>query len=118
MSYDPLSEVVDEPLSISTQSIEQFSMLRASEKFTDLPGMNVEEEQARLSQVLNDLLDNLIAEVVANSSKLWVMRQFQLSLETVEMEDTEGREQFGTYLEQVMDILHIESSDGLLGFYL
>jgi hypothetical protein len=46
------------------------------------------------------------------------MRQFQPSLEAVRMEDTEGRDHFGTHIERVMDILHIESSDGLLGFYL
>jgi hypothetical protein len=118
MSYDPLSEIIDEPLLVSAKTVEQLIALRASAKFNDLPGADTDEEQARLSHVFNDLLERLIAGMVGSPSKLWVMREFQLTLETVQMEDTEGREHFGTYLEQVMDILNIESSDGLLSFYL
>lgn len=118
MTYDPLSDVVDEPLSISPETVHQLNAFRASEKFADLPGTDTAEEQARLSEIFNELLDRLIAGILENPSKLWVMRQFQPSLDAVRMEDTEGRDHFGIHLEQVMDILHIESSDGLLGFYL
>ena len=118
MRYDPLSEVIDKPLLVSAETLQQLETLRTSIKFTDLPGIDIAEEQSRLSQLLNELLNRLVAGVAINPSKLWVMSQFQPSLEAVQMEDTEGREHFGTYLEQVMDILHIESSDGLLSFYL
>ena len=46
------------------------------------------------------------------------MQQFQPTLELVETEDTEAREDFGEHLERIMDILHIESSNGLLNRYL
>jgi hypothetical protein len=118
MTYDPLSDVVDEPLSISPEAVHQLEAFRASEKFTDLPGTDTVEEQLRLSEILNELLERLIAGALDNPSKLWVMRQFQPSLYAVQMEDTEGRDHFGIHLEQIMDILNIESSDGLLGFYL
>lgn len=118
MSYEPLSEVTDELLSVSAQEIQQLKQLRESEKFTDLPGIDITAEQSRLSQISNDLLERLIAGTLDNPSKLWVLSQFQPALEAVQMEDTEGREHFGEHLEQIMDILHIESSDGLLGFYL
>lgn len=118
MSYDPLSEVADEPISVSAQDVQELKGLRESEKFTDLPGTDTAEEQARLSQVSNELLDRLIAGTLENPSKLWVLSQFKPALEAVQMEDTEGREHFGEHLGQIMDILHIESSDGLLGFYL
>ena len=118
MSYDPLSEVVDEPLLISEQSVQELIVLRESEHFPLLPGIDTAEEKTRLSLVLNRLIDRLIAGVIANPSKLWVLSQFQKSLETVQAEDTEGREHFGGHLEQIMDILHIERSDGLLSFYL
>ncbi|HEX8567396.1 MAG TPA: DUF4844 domain-containing protein [Pyrinomonadaceae bacterium] len=118
MNYDPLSEVIDEPLLISAQSVQRLTELRASLKFNDLPGTNTAEERDRLSQILNELLNRLIAGILANPSKLWVMSQFQPALESVQMEDTECREHFADYLEKVMDILQIESSDGLLSFYL
>lgn len=117
-SYDPLSEVIDSPLSITADTLGLLREFRASEKFTDLPGLNRSEEQSRLSAALDGLLDQVIAGVQANPSKLWVMRQFQPVLDSLRSEDTEGREHFGAHLGQVMDILGIESSDGLLGFYL
>jgi hypothetical protein len=118
MSYDPLSEITDEPLLVSAQTVPQLLQLRESVKFTDLPGTDTAEEQARLSGIFNEMLDRLIAGVTINQSKLWVMSKFQPALEAVQIEDTEGREHFGSYIEQVMDILNIESSDGLLSFYL
>lgn len=118
MTYDPLSGVIDKPLSISAKTILQIETFRATEKFTGLPGINTEEEQARLSRVFNALLDRLIAGISSNQSKLWVMSQFRPALEAVQMEDTEARDHFGIHLERLMDILRIESSDGLLGFYL
>lgn len=118
MSYDPLSEIVDEPLSVSTDTVDQLQTLRTAVKFTDLPGVSTAEEQDRLSLGFNELLDRLINGISANPNKLWVMKQFQSPLESIHMEDTEGRESFGGHLEQVMDILNIESSDGLLMFYL
>ena len=90
MSYDPLSEVVDEPLLISEQSVQELIVLRESEHFPLLPGIDTAEEKTRLSLVLNRLIDRLIAGVIANPSKLWVLSQFQKSLKTVQAEDTEG----------------------------
>jgi hypothetical protein len=118
MSYDLLSKINDEPLAITANTLEELESLRHTEKFSDLPGYDIAEEQTRLSAVLNNLLDRLIAGIAANPTKLWVMQQFQPSLEEVEIEDTEGRERFGAYLERIMDIFDIESSDGLLSYYL
>ena len=118
MSYDPPSEVVDEHLPISEQSMQELIALRASEHFPLLRGIDTAVEKARLSLVLNGLRDRLVAGVLANPSKLWVLSQFQLSLEAVQGEVTKGRDHFGSHLEQIKDILHIESPDGLLSFYL
>jgi len=87
-------------------------------KLPMLPGVDVAEERARLSSILNDLADRLIQGVKAHPAKRWVMTEFQRSLELVEHEDTEGREHFGMELEEMMDILGIDSSDGLLARYL
>ena len=118
MSYDPLSEVADESLSVSVQDVQELKRLREFEKFVKLPGTNTAAEQARLSQIADELLEHLIAGTLENPNKLWVLSQFQPALEAMQMEDTEGREHFGEFLEQIMDILKIESSDGLLSFYL
>lgn len=118
MDYDPISEVMDEPLSIDSSTLEELREFRHAEKLEDLPGVDTTEEKARLSKVLNDLLDRLQDGIEARPSKLWVLTEFQKALELVEDEETEGREHFGTELETIMDILGIESSDGLLAAYL
>ena len=118
MTVDPLNDVQDAPLTITPETLAQLQAFAAAEKFTHLPGLNTSEEQARLSAALNSLLATLIAGLPQNPSKLWVMAQFQPVMDSLYGEDTEGKEAFGAHLGQVMDILGIESSDGLLGFYL
>ena len=118
MTCDALSEVVDELLNVAVRDVQELKRLRESEKFLNLSGVNTAAEQARLSQVFNELLERLILQIQEKPNKLWVLSQFQIALEAVQMEDTEARENFGEWLEQVMDVLHIESSDGLLNFYL
>lgn len=118
MTYDPLSEVIDEPLEINAAVIGALNAFRKKDKFSLLPGVDTTLERARLSKVLDGLTDALIAGVEANPTKLWVMGQFQVYLVQVEEEDTEGREHFGMEVEELMDILEIESSDGLLSAYL
>lgn len=118
MDYDPLSEVIDEPLSLDSSILEELKDFRGAEKLDNLPGIDKAAEKARLSNVLNGLLDRLLCDVEANPSKLWVLTEFQKALVLVEGEDTEGREQFGMEMENIMGILGIDSSDGLLSAYL
>jgi hypothetical protein len=117
-AIDPLGDVLDEDLIVDTGMLERLSAFRKRAKLVDLPGVNPAAEHAHLSDELNNLADTLLDGLLANPTKLWVMRQFLRSLVRVESEDTEGRDHFGTELETIMDILGIESSDGLLTFYL
>lgn len=118
MDYDPLSEIVDEPLTVDDVVIQQLTAFRDQPHLTHLPGVNPTPEREHLTKVLVGLVDTLLSGVYSNPSKLWVMTQFQHYLVSVEEEDTEGREHFGMEVEEIMDILGIESSDGLLSFYL
>jgi len=118
MSYDPLTQVTDAALKIDPAALDGLAAFRDAPKLVLLPGIDTTAERERLSKILNDLADTLLLGVRANPSKLWVMRQFQPALDLVVKEDTEAREHFGMELEQLMDVLHIDSSDGLLTFYL
>jgi len=100
---------------LAMQALRDF---RRGEKLALLPGVDTSAERARLSQKLNDLADVLVRGVERNSSKRWVLSQFQRALDGMDQEDTEAREHFGMELEHIMDILGIESSDGLLSYYL
>jgi hypothetical protein len=118
MAYNPLDEIVDEPLRINPAIVEQLRAFRARTKLINLPGLNSSEERKRLSTILDNLVDRLIQGIESNPTKLWVLTEFQRALLLVEQEDTEGREHFGLELEHLMEILGIESSDGLLACYL
>jgi len=118
MTWDPLSEVIDEPLNINASVINELRIFRCKEKFSQLPGTDTAQERERLSKVLDDLILALVQGLEANPTKLWVLTQFQKYLVLVQDEDTEGRDHFGREVEQVMDIVGVESSDGLLSAYL
>ncbi len=118
LPHDPLADVVDEPLTIDATALKRLSAFRHRAKLLDLPGVDLTAERERLAEVLNELADTLLRGIEMNPTKLWVLAQFQRGLVQVQEEDTEGREHFGTELESLMDILGIESSDGLLAFYL
>lgn len=118
MSYNPLNEIEDHPIDVSDEMLVKLKIFRMAEKFQLLPGVNLDAERERLTSNLNALIDCLSEGISANPTKLWVMSQFQEALQKVELEDTEAREHFGLALETVMEVLGIESSDGLLSLYL
>jgi hypothetical protein len=118
MPTDPLARVRDEPLVVDDAVLRQLAEYRSSPKMRLLPGIDPSEERERLTQVLNALAEGLICDLRSHPTRMWVMSQFQRVLEKVRHEDTEGREHFGMELERLMDILGIQSSDGLLNHYL
>ncbi|MDB5792466.1 MAG: hypothetical protein JWQ80_2490 [Massilia sp.] len=117
MARDPLSEVEDAPLFIVPRVLDALRVFRAAAKFDDLPGVDTAAERARLTAALDELADRLLAGIERHPTKFWVMKQFQQTLVGLETEDTEAREHFGMALEEIMDILGIDSSDGLLTWY-
>lgn len=117
MDYDPFEELIDEPLRIDKETLRKLVSLRDSEIFSELPG-SIPGEKEWLSGLLIKLINDLVSGIEENPSKGWVMQQFKPSLEELYGEDTEARDHYGDHLELIMDILDIESSDGILSFYL
>lgn len=118
MGGDPFEFVQDAPLFIVPRTLEQLRAFREGPKLADLPGGSPSPERERLAVVLDDLATRLLAGAEAHPTKFWVLKQFQESLEIVREEDAEAREHFGTELERLMDIVGIESSDGIVTTYL
>jgi hypothetical protein len=118
MVYDPMSEVHDAPLFVVPRILEQLRAFRDGPKLADLPGVNPSPERERLAVVLDDLTERLMAGIEKHPTKFWVLKQFQQSLEMVRKEDTEAKEHFGTELERLMELLGIDSSDGVVEYYL
>ena len=118
MDHDPLSDVEDAPLFVVPRVLDGLRAFRARPRLEKLPGVDTREERARLGALVDALVERLIAGVEAHPTKFWVMKQFQKTLEAVAGEDTEARDHVGIELEELMDILGIDSSDGVLSYYL
>ncbi|MEB0031593.1 DUF4844 domain-containing protein [Undibacterium sp. RTI2.1] len=118
MTFDPLSEVEDAALSIDDSQIYLLTEMLQSEKYIEFADSYDVNERERLTVVTNDLLSVLIEKIRLNPTKLFVLSEFKYALEKIENEDTEACESFGEELGKIMGILNIESSDGLLAFYL
>jgi hypothetical protein len=118
MSRDPFEFVQDAPLFVVPAMLEQLRAWQGGAKLADLPGPSPSPERERLAAELDRLGERLLAGVEAHPTKFWVLKQFQQSLEAVRGEDLRSREYFGEELERLMEILGIESSDGVLSYYL
>lgn len=115
---DPFEFVQDAPLFVVPRTLEQLRAFRDGPKLADLPGVNPSPERERLAVVLDDLATRLLAGIEGHPTKFWVLKQFQESLEIVQEENAEAREHFCMELDRLMGILGIESSDGVLEYYM
>jgi hypothetical protein len=107
----------DEAIDISERVIAKLAEFRNEPKYLDMPdytGTPFEGARLRAEAQLNDLLQRLKDGLPSNPTKGFALEEFKRTMKQFEAPDTEDREQFLSYLEQIMDILAIESSDGLL----
>ena len=92
-----------------------------NEKFVEenlYPGAPDEEIRIRLQGHVNDLAARLTSRLAEPIDKAAVLDEFKVTLAHFEEEDSEERERVCGYLEEIMDIFEIESSDGLLNTWL
>jgi hypothetical protein len=109
----------DEKLEVTQVMFTKLAELRDRPKYVELPGTlynGLRPEPARLlaERQINALIDRLREGLASNPSKKFVLGEFAKTLAEFEPTDTEDREQLLRYLEEIMDILGIASSDGLL----
>lgn len=90
---------------------EEKKFLRDSATF--YPGAGSESEREKLEILINSLIERLIQKLEYIDKK-GILNEFKISLDTANDFDTENREQICAYLQKIMDIFGIESSDGLL----
>jgi hypothetical protein len=109
----------DQKLEITQHTIDKLSELRGRAKYVDAPGtiyngMRPESSRLLAQEQLNGLIDRLRDELPSRPSKKLVLTEFAKATAEFEATDTEDREQLLRYLEEIMDILGIASSDGQL----
>ena len=77
-------------------------------------GAPTEAVRARCQARVDLLVTNLHKSLPSHPTKTFVLSQMQVMLDSASSEDSEERDQTLTYMERILDILGIESSDGLL----
>lgn len=104
-------------LSLPPDSLDKLRRLRQTPKFKAeglYAGVLPERQRLRAEIVLNFLIDQLIDAVPQQPTKELVLGHFKMALDRVDLVDTEDRERMCLYLEEIMDYVGLESSDGLL----
>lgn len=115
---------VAEDLNISPFALDRLRTLRATKKFLPLdlyPGAPTEQIRLTAERAVNEMLDRLILAFARPVSKELLLSEFLMMLkhfEESDISDTEEREQACSYCEEVMDIVGVKSSDGVLNKWL
>ena len=106
-------------LDIGPHQIGQLETLRSELKFQEhlgflYPGAPSEAIRIRCESRVNALISRLITGLETTPSKETVLREFQITLAEFGSEDSEERDRLLGYLEDIMAIVGLENSDGLL----
>ena len=110
---------MSQTLSINEATLQRLRHLRAEPKFhedvpTLYPGAPNDEVRSRCERQLNALIDRLTAGLPTHAVKQYVLGEFRTTLTAFESEDSEECDRLLHYMEEIMDITGIASSDGLL----
>jgi Domain of unknown function (DUF4844) len=110
----------DQALILTSAVVDQLAALRSAPKFQEEGLYRPPTEEIRKSAELaiNNMLDRLRSGLPRSPQKAYVLSEFLEMLKAFEGGDTEEREKACTYCERVMDLLGIESSDGVLNAWL
>jgi len=111
----------DDAINMTADAIERLIALRNEPKFVPegiYPGAPSENDRITCERSVNVMLDRLHSGLNSSPQKSFVLSEFMIMLKGFEGLDTEEREQACSYCEQVMDLLGIESSGGLLNDWL
>ena len=98
----------------STLALQALAAEKKFQPFGLYSGAKPEEQRVRLQRIVDSLLTELAAMEPIDRTKERVLALFRSTLAAVGDVDSEEKEQVCSYLERTMDIVGVESSDGLL----
>ena len=111
--------MADQVLTITPAVIGQLQSLKAELNFgpdaaTHYTGVPDPRARIAYDEAFSLLVETLVQELPRHPSKKFVLAEFRATLESLPASDTEDRERAASYCEKIMDVLKIQSSDGLL----
>ena len=72
------------------------------------------EKRSEAESKLNNLIDRIASGIEATPHKGFVLTEFRKTFDYFETSDTEDRERFCSYLENIMDAINMDSSEGVI----
>jgi len=111
-----VAAVSPQALKVTPKVLSDLQEFRLEPKFEDAGIYHAPSQAVRIAAAahLNALLDRLVVSVAAHPTKAFVLSEFRRTLTEFDTADSEERDQLLMYLQRIMDIVGIESSDGLL----
>jgi hypothetical protein len=107
----------DMQLEVNESALQKLRALRAEAKFTDLPGLPAAEERRRMEPLMNALLERIIQGISSNPRKSWLIKEMEPTVQEFYLEDTEVRERCVDYLERILGVFGIKSTNGAFEKY-
>jgi hypothetical protein len=109
----------DQSLALTPAAFAKLDRLRSEPKYVEVlaigySGLRPEPARRMAEAQLNDLIDQMRHGLAATPTKAFVLREFAGTLARFEPTDSEDRDRLCRYLEQIMDIVGIQRSDGML----
>jgi hypothetical protein len=111
------AETTTATMSTEPKRVEALSKFLARKKFVPeglYPGATNEQDRVRYELLVNDLALRLLNLPPPKQAKPQVLSEFKATMSAFEIVDSEERDRFLDYLEELMVIFSIESSDGFL----
>lgn len=104
-----------------SQRIAKLASFASQPKFGEdglYPGARDEADRSRLQAIVDGLASRLARLAPGQDGKPQVLAEIEATLPELESDDTEDKERALTYVEELMEICGVDSSDGLLNEWL
>jgi hypothetical protein len=112
----------DQELQVTASNIAALGQLRAQPKFLEdeklfYPGATGEATRLAHEALVNALIGDLESNSTRAPRKSYVLARFKAALTAAETWDSEDQDRLALYLVEIMGILGIESSNGLINVW-
>lgn len=113
----------DEALRPPADAAQKLNALLAKPKFLAEPaglytGVRDERQRRAAEATINEVIRSTLARLSKAPDKRLILGDFEAGLNRITLADTEDRERAAHYIEEIMECIGLESSDGLLNTWL